>query len=69
MKDILGAAKKPTDLVGLGDLDVAEPGATLVTLATAKPAGGERQARIIDGADPAAAASELVDALRRAGEL
>lgn len=69
MKDILAAAKKPVEVLALGALDVPAPGAALTTLATARPSGGERRARVIDGADPAAAAAELVDALRQAGAL
>jgi electron transfer flavoprotein beta subunit len=69
MKDILAAAKKPVEVLDLASLDVPAPAATLVTLTTAKPAGGERHAQIIDGADPAAAAAQLVGALRQAGAL
>lgn len=69
MKDILAAAKKPTEVLALDALDVPAPGATLTTLSTAKPGGGDRQATVIDGADPAAAAAQLVGALRQAGAL
>lgn len=69
MKDILAAAKKPVEVLDLAALAVPASGTTLATLVTAKPTGGERNARIIDGADPAAAAAELVGALRQAGVL
>lgn len=69
MKDILGAAKKPVEVLDLAALDVPAPGATLATLATAKPAGGERTATIFDGSSPAEAAAQLVGALRQAGAL
>ena len=69
MKDILAAAKKPVEVLDLAALALAEPGATLATLATAKPAGAERTARIFDGSDAAAAVTELVGALRHSGAL
>ncbi|OZB87842.1 MAG: hypothetical protein B7X41_11285 [Microbacterium sp. 14-71-5] len=69
MKDILAAAKKPVEVLSLAELAVAEPGAVLTTLATAKPGGAERTARIFDGSDAAAAATELVGALRQSGAL
>lgn len=60
MKDILAAGKKPTDV-----LAVPVPDAEAVTvLATAPPAMKDRKRQIIDGSDPAAAAAELVAALR-----
>ena len=69
MKDILAAAKKPVEALDLAALDVAAPAASLVTLATAKPAGGDRSATIFDGSSPAEAAAQLVGALRQAGAL
>ena len=69
MKDILGAGKKPVEVMVLADLAVPEARVSLSTLATARPAGGERQAVLFDAADPAAAANELVGALRQAGAL
>jgi electron transfer flavoprotein beta subunit len=69
MKDILGAAKKPTDVLALAELDVPAPGATTTTVATARPAPSARGRHVITTADPAAAAAELVDALRAAGAL
>ena len=69
MKDILGAAKKPVELVALTDLAVPAAEVALVTLATAKPDAGARQGVVLDGADPAAAVAELVGALRQARAL
>ena len=60
MKDILSAGKKPTDVV-----DVASPAADPVAVvSTAPPAMKARKRRVVDGSDPAAAAAELVAALR-----
>lgn len=68
MKDILAAGKKPCEVVSLGELGVdADPEVEL--LRAAKPALKARQGRIISGADPEAAVSELVAALRVAGAL
>jgi electron transfer flavoprotein beta subunit len=66
MKDILGAGKKPVDEVA-GTLpgDVAEPR----VVARERPALAERKGRLIVGTDPAAAAAELVAALRADGVL
>ena len=69
MKDILNAAKKPVEVLALADLAVPTAQVSLTTLATARPAGGERQAVMFDATDPAAAASQLVGALRQAGAL
>lgn len=68
MKDILGAAKKPTDVLSLASLEVATTKAAKV-LETARPDQGTRQAVMIDATDPAAAAAELVSALRQSGVL
>lgn len=69
MKDILGAAKKPVELMALADLAVPAAEVALVTLATAKPDAGARQGVVLDGADPAAAVAQLVGALRQARAL
>lgn len=68
MKDILGAAKKPTEVLALADLAVPEAPVTEV-VGTARPAPAARGGHVITTADPAAAAAELVDALRSAGAL
>ncbi len=66
MKDILGAAKKPVEVLALDELDVPEAGMRLTPVGASRPAAGNRRTVIIDGTDPAAAAAELVDALRAA---
>ncbi|WP_372594981.1 hypothetical protein [Actinotalea sp.] len=60
MKDILAAGKKPTDVV---EAAVPPPGSVEV-LSTAPPTLKARKTLVIDGSDPAAAAAELVAALR-----
>jgi electron transfer flavoprotein beta subunit len=67
MKDILGAAKKPTDVLALADLDVPATAVACEVVGTARPAPSARGRHVITTADPAAAAAELVDALRAAG--
>jgi len=69
MKDILGAAKKPTDVLSLSELAVAAPVVELTTLSATPPATGDRKGVLFDGADPAAAAAQLVEALRLARAL
>lgn len=66
MKDILGAAKKPVEVVSLDTLDVPTAQVTLTPVSASRPAAGNRQRVIIDGSDPTAAAAELVGALRAA---
>lgn len=66
MKDILGAAKKPVEVLDLDGLDVPAADVTLKAVSASRPPAGNRQRVIIDGADPAPAAAELVDALRAA---
>jgi electron transfer flavoprotein beta subunit len=67
MRDILAAAKKPVQVLSLDDLAVPAP--ATVTPSTARPDAGNRQRVLLDGADPATAAAELVSALRRSGAL
>ncbi|MFI2754486.1 electron transfer flavoprotein subunit beta/FixA family protein [Cellulomonas sp. P22] len=68
MKDILGAAKKPVEVLALADLAVEPAAVTLSTLSTSRPAEATRGAVLFDG-DAATAATELVGALRLAGVL
>ena len=68
MKEILAAARKPVQVLALDALDVPASGVTTTVLATSRPVGNRRQV-LIDGADPDAAATELVAGLRRAGAL
>ena len=66
MKDILGAAKKPVEVLSLDMLDVSSAQVTITAVSASRPAAGNRQRVIIDGSDPTAAAAELVGALRAA---
>lgn len=68
MKDILGAAKKPTEVLALEGLDVAAT-VPVTVLGRARPEQGTRRAVMIDATDPQAAATELVAALRQSGVL
>ncbi|MEI2731289.1 MAG: hypothetical protein V9G08_04665 [Dermatophilaceae bacterium] len=69
MKDILGAAKKPVEEVSAADLGVPERSATLAVTGARRPQLKARKGEIIDGSDAAAAAAQLVAALRAAGAL
>lgn len=64
MKDILAAGKRPVEELTLADLSEAGPGAPVEVVATMPPALKARTQRVINAADPAAAAAELVSALR-----
>ncbi len=66
MKDILGAGKKPVEELALPDL---APVTELAVVGTARPQLAARKRHVIDGADPRAAATELVAALRADGRL
>lgn len=69
MKEILGAGKKPVQLVALGALDVAEPLVGLAPVSTSRPDSGNRQGVMFDAADLPAAAAQLTAALRQSGVL
>jgi electron transfer flavoprotein beta subunit len=69
MKDILAAGKKPVESLEVAGLDVPARGATVTVTATSRPDLLARKGQMIDTADPAAAAAELVTALRGAGVL
>jgi electron transfer flavoprotein beta subunit len=69
MKDILAAGKKPVETLDLAGLDVPASNATVTVTDTSRPNLKARKGQIIDTADPAAAAAELVTALRGAGVL
>ena len=69
MRDILAAGKKPVETFNLTDLGVAALGAGPVVTATAKPPRQARKGQRIDTSDPAAAAGQLVAALRADGLL
>jgi electron transfer flavoprotein beta subunit len=66
MKEVLAARKKPITKVTLADLGV-RPGARVACRGSRLPETG--MARMFDGADPTAAAAQLVAALRTDGVL
>lgn len=66
MKDVLAARKKPVTRLELAELDV-KPVAAVTARGTSLP--DTPPVRIIDGADPAAAAAALLTALRTEGVL
>ena len=69
MKDLLAAGKKPVELLELAALKVSPPNAVMTVTGRARPERKARQGQLIDTADPAKAAAELVTALRQAGAL
>ena len=69
MKDLLAAGKKPVEHVDLAALDVPASGAVITITGRARPARKERKNQLLDTSDPAAAAAELVKALREVGAL
>ncbi len=69
MKDILAAGKKPVETLEVAALDVPAAGTTVTVTGTSRPDLKARKQQMIDTADPAAAAAELVIALRGAGVL
>ncbi|MDQ1307163.1 MAG: electron transfer flavoprotein beta subunit [Actinomycetota bacterium] len=69
MKEILAAARKPVRVLALDALDLAAGPVSTTVLSTSRPASGNRQQVLIDGADPEAAAADLVAALRKVGAL
>jgi electron transfer flavoprotein beta subunit len=64
MKELLAAGKKPVER-----LDLKARTAAVTVTARSRPERRARQGRLIDAADPAAAAAELAKALREAGAL
>ena len=69
MKELLAAAKKPVELLELAALKVPQQNAVMTVAGRARPERKARKGQLIDTADPAAAAAELVAALRAAGAL
>ena len=70
MKDILAATKKPVQTVTLAELGGVPASAGTVTVkGTTRPDLKVRKQQLIDTKDPAAAAAELVAALRGDGAL
>jgi len=69
MKDLLAAGKKPVEFVDLKVLSVPARSAVMTVTGRARPERKARKGRLIDTTDPAAAATELVTALREGGAL
>jgi electron transfer flavoprotein beta subunit len=69
MKELLAAARKPVQLLELAALTVPASGAVMTVTGRSRPERRARKGRLIDTTDPAAAAAELVTALRAAGAL
>jgi electron transfer flavoprotein beta subunit len=69
MKELLAAAKKPVELLELAALKVSPSSAVMTVTGRSRPERKARKGLLIDTTDPAAAAAELVTALRQAGTL
>lgn len=69
MRDILAAGKKPVETLEVAALDIPADATTVTVTHTSRPDLKAREHQMIDTADPAAAAAELVIALRGAGVL
>jgi electron transfer flavoprotein beta subunit len=64
MKDILAAGKKPVETLEVAALGVPASSGTVTVTDTSRPNLRARKQQMIDTADPAAAAAELLTALR-----
>jgi electron transfer flavoprotein beta subunit len=69
MKALMAAGKKPVETLAVADLDVPVSETTVTVTGTSRPDLKARAGQQIDTTDPAAAAAELVTALRGAGLL
>lgn len=69
MKDLLKAGKKPVETLDVAGLDLPATDTTLTITAMSRPDLKARKGQMIDTKDAAAAAAELVAALRGAGAL
>jgi electron transfer flavoprotein beta subunit len=69
MKELLAAGKKPVERLELASLKVPPRNAVMTVTARSRPERKARKGQLIDAADPAAAAAELVAALRQGGAL
>jgi electron transfer flavoprotein beta subunit len=69
MRDILAAGKKPVETLDIAGLDIPAGGTTVTVTGISRPDLKARKGQMIDTTDPAAAAAELVTALRGAGVL
>lgn len=69
MKELLAAGKKPVEQLELAALEVPPQNAVMTVRGTSRPERKARKGQLIDTADPAAAGTELVTALREVGAL
>ena len=69
MKELLAAAKKPVELLELAALKVPPSSTVMTVTGRSRPERKARKGQLIDTTDLAAAAAELVTALREAGTL
>jgi len=69
MKELLAAAKKPVERLDLTALKVPASSAVMTVTGRSRPERKARKGQLINTADPAEAAAELVTALREAGLL
>jgi len=69
MKELLAAGKKPVEQLELSALKVPSQNAVMTVTGRSRPERKARLGQLIDTADPAKAAAELVAALRQAGAL
>jgi electron transfer flavoprotein beta subunit len=69
MKELLAAARKPVELLELAALKVPPSSAAMTVTGRSRPERKARKGQLIDTTDPAAAAAELVAALRETGTL
>jgi len=69
MKDILAAGKKSVETLEVASLEVSAGSGGLTVTNTSRPDLKTRKGQTIDATDPAAAAAELVTALRSVGAL
>jgi electron transfer flavoprotein beta subunit len=69
MKELLAAGKKPVEQLELAALEVPPQNAVMTVRGMSRPERKARKGQLIDTADPAAAGTELVTALREAGAL
>jgi electron transfer flavoprotein beta subunit len=69
MKEVLLAGKKPVEYVAITALDIPTTSTSITVKGTSRPDLKARRGRMIDTANPMAAATELVSALRDSGAL
>ena len=69
MKELLAAGKKPVEHLELTALKVPATSAVMTVTGRSRPDRKARKGQLLDSTEPAAAAAELVTALREAGVL